>query len=143
MDEDHDRSYPQYIEAIEKLHAGLGDRGLRAVMWNDSACQPPCTRIHFEKALAAEEAIPRDVVQVLWDYATKRDDHVRRICERGFDLWGAPGGDPAQATAIRDAVLQHGGEGLLLTSWARCEQSTKARLLRSIRRMGPIYRCEA
>ena len=143
MDEDHDRSHPQYTQAIERLHAGLADRGLRAAMWNDSACLPACAQVHFEKALAAEDEIPRDVVQVLWDYETTRDDHIQRICERGFELWGAPGGNPTRAAAIRDAVLRHGGQGLFMTSWARCDRSTSTRLLESIHRMGPIYRCEA
>jgi hypothetical protein len=40
MDEDHSRSYTQYVTAINTLHSGLKERGLRTIIWNDSACEP-------------------------------------------------------------------------------------------------------
>ena len=35
------RSTRQYVEAIRTLRKGLKSRGLRAVVWNDSACLWP------------------------------------------------------------------------------------------------------
>ena len=144
MDEDHDRSYAQYIEAIEALHAGLKQRNLRTIIWNDTPIDYAPGLIHAEKSLTAEEAIPRDIVQIIWDYGSVTADGVKRICELGFDLWGAPGArDRDQVTRFRDAVLTHGGKGLFMTTWSPCHKSNRDRLLGSIHEMGPIYRGEA
>ncbi len=143
MDEDHDRAYTQYAEAIKRLHAGLTKRGLRALIWNDTAITYAPGLIHAEKSLTAEKAIPREVVQILWDYHGLPEESAARICEEGFELWGAPGaGDAAQATAFRDAVCRHGGKGLLMTAWTHCDSSTRDWLLERVHQMGPIYRGE-
>ena len=44
MDEDHDRAYGQYVEAIVTLRKLLKARGLRTIIWNDSAYDWPETR---------------------------------------------------------------------------------------------------
>jgi hypothetical protein len=143
MDEDHERSYTQYTAAIETLRAGLAKRKLRAVMWNDSAIDYQTGMIHVEKARAAEKALPKDVVQVLWNYHSVPADAVKRIREEAFELWGAPGSyNPEQTVAFRDAVLRHGGTGLLMTSWSGCTEDNRGWLLERIRAMGPIYRGE-
>ncbi len=59
MDEDHLRSYAQYVEAIKTLRHGLRQRKLRAMMWNDSAINYGPGFIHRDKALAAEPIGPR------------------------------------------------------------------------------------
>jgi hypothetical protein len=83
-------------------------------------------------------------VQVLWDYHSVPEEAVRRICERKFELWGAPGaGNRAQAKKFRDTVLRHGGAGLFMTTWSHCGESNRKQLLDRIREMGPIYRGEA
>jgi hypothetical protein len=144
MDEDHDRSYRQYIEAIRTLRAGLRKRKLRTLIWNDTGIEYASGLIHAEKSLAAEPAIPRDIVQVLWRYHGLPGAAIRRLRKQGFELWGAPGAsDPAQVTAFRDAVLRAGGKGLLMTRWTPCRPSNRGTLLRSIRLLGPIYRGEA
>jgi len=137
MDEDHWRSYRQYVEAIKTLHRGLKERGLRAVIWNDSACEWPAAEIHRAKSLAAEKAIPRDVVQVLWDYGGVKPDILRRIREEGFELWGAPGGKPEQVEKMRDALLACGGTGILLTRWTPCVAANRESLLDLILTCGP------
>ncbi len=144
MDEDHDRSYSQYIEAIRQLHAGLKERKLRTLIWNDTGIEYETGLIHREKSLAAEAAIPRDIVQVLWRYDAVPSASIKRIGKLGFELWGAPGArDAAGAAAFRDAVLQAGGKGLLMTMWIPCRRSNRRRMLAAIRRMGPVYRGEA
>jgi hypothetical protein len=144
MDEDHDRSHSQYIEAIRALHAGLDSRGLRTVIWNDTAIEYAPGLVHAEKSLAAESAIHRDVVQVLWRYDAVPRTPVERLSREGFELWGAPGWrDPAIAAEFRDAVLRAGGAGLLMTTWLPLRPSRRRTLLKGIRQMGPIYRGEA
>ncbi len=144
MDEDHDRAYTQYIEAIKALYNGLKQRNLRTIIWNDTAIEYPPGLIHAEKSLAAEKAIPKDIVQVLWDYHSVPAAAARRICEEGFELWGAPGAhDRSQAAGFRDVVLSSGGKGLFMTTWSPCVESNRDRLLRTIHQIGPLYRGEA
>jgi hypothetical protein len=138
MDEDHDRSYRQYVEAIKTLHAGLSERRLRTLIWNDSACHWPTAEIHRDKSLEGERDLPRDVIQVLWDYGNWDPAAPRRIREAGFDLWGAPGGTPELVAQMRDRLLEIGGTGILLTHWTPCIPSQAEKLLQLIRVCGPV-----
>lgn len=140
MDEDHDRAYSQYIEAIITLHEGLKERELRPMVWNDSACKLREQQIFVEKSLAAEKKIPRDIVQIVWDYTDVQPEIIRRLSERGFEVWAAPGReDSRQVLGWKQAVLDHGGEGLLMTTWLPSNRSTLPKILHLIRRFGPIY----
>jgi hypothetical protein len=143
MDEDHDRSYTQYVKAIKQLHTGLKKRRLSTLVWNDTGIEYASGLIHAEKSLAAEKSIPRDVVQLLWRYDAVPAASIKRIRKLGFELWGAPGArDAAGASAFREAVLRAGGSGLLMTMWIPCRASNRRRLLDSIHLMGPVYRGE-
>jgi hypothetical protein len=143
MDEDHDRAYSQYAAAIKTLHDGLKTRKLRTLIWNDSGIAYGSGLIHAEKSLSAEKVIPRDVVQVLWQYSRVPTGDIRRIRRAGFELWGAPGSrDPAQTAGFRDAVIASGGKGLLMTAWIPCRAANRKTLLDRIAAMGPIYRGE-
>jgi len=139
MDEDHSRSYTQYADAICTLHAGLKRRGLRTVMWKDAHDWPEA-QCHTEKSRAAVREIPRDVVQVPWDYGAARPGVVRRLVRKGFEVWGAPGRTPERVRAWRDALLAHGGRGILLTLWAPCRPGNRSDLLGVIRTCGPLCR---
>jgi hypothetical protein len=141
MDEDHDRSHTQYIEAIRTLRAGLRKRRLRTLIWNDTGIEYASGLHHAEKSLAAEPAIPRDIVQILWRYDAVPGAAIRRLRGQNFELWGAPGWrEPAVTAEFRDAVLRAGGKGLLMTTWAPCRRPNRRLLLESVRLMGPIYR---
>jgi len=143
MDEDHDRSYSQYIQTVKGLHAGLKKRKLRTLIWNDTGIEYDSGMIHAEKSLTAETAIPKDIVQVLWRYDAVPAASIKRIAKLGFDLWGAPGPrSAAGAAAFREAVLRAGGKGLLMTMWIPCRPSNRRKLLDGIHRMGPVYRGE-
>ena len=139
MDEDHDRSYGLYVEAIKTLHANLTERHLRTLIWNDSACWWRQAAIHKDKSLAAERELPRDVTHILWDYEDWDGEvSLRRIRKAGFDLWGAPGGKPELVAKMRDRLLTVGGTGILLTQWIPCIPSRKAELIRMIQTCSPI-----
>lgn len=139
MDEDHDRSYGLYVDAIKTLHAGLAQRHLKTLIWNDSACWWRQSAIHRDKSLAAEKAVPRDVIHVLWDYEDwDKGASLRRIREAGFDLWGAPGGKPELVKIMRDQLLDVGGSGILLTQWIPCIPANRERILGRIRTCGPV-----
>jgi hypothetical protein len=141
MDEEEHRSYTQYVQAIRTLCSGLRRRGLKTVMWNDSAISRAAGSLFVEKARYAEQRVPRGVVQVLWNYHLVPRQDIRRIRARGLPLWGAPGrGDVRQARAFRDDVLRNGGVGLLMTTWMPCRRSTRTQLLASVRAMGSTYR---
>ncbi len=144
MDEDHDRSYTQYVEAIKTLHEGLKARKLRTIIWNDTHMRYAPGMIHVEKSLAAEKAAPRDVVQVVWCYDRVPEEVLPRVAKAGFELWGAPGWhQPEVTSAFRKAVLKAGGKGLLMTTWRPCRPRNRRALLEGISTMGPIYRGEA
>jgi len=137
MDEDHNRSHRQYAAAICRLAEGLRDRGLRAVMWKDAQTYPG-GEVHKEKSRAAEGKIPRDVVQLIWNYHTVLTGEVRRLCRKGFELWGAPGHDPEQVQAWRDALIRYGGKGIVLTNWIPCRPGNRSKMLKLIRTCGPV-----
>ena len=137
MDEDHNRSYTQYAAAVNVLRDGLTKRRLRAVMWKDCV-ESPAFQCHAEKARASERTVPRDVVQVPWNYAEVQADVVRRLVRKGFDVWGAPGGSAEHVRAWRDALLRLGGTGILLTRWAPCRPGNRTRLLGLVRDLGPL-----
>jgi len=144
MDEDHNRSYAQYAEAIRVLRAGLRKRGLRTMMWNDSAIAYGPGFIHRDKAIYAEREIPKDVVQVLWNYSYVPSEHIRRIAKEGFELWGAPGWrKPEQAAGFVAEVRRSGGKGLLMTRWEPCRPGNRRGMIEQIRRYGPVFRGEA
>ena len=137
MDEDHDRSYTQYVEAIRTLHDGLATRGQRTMIWNDTAWHGPRAQIHREKALHAETRIPTDILQVYWDYWELHPEDLRRLVSLGFATWIAPGADPKLAAAWRREVVENGGGGLLLTHWTPCVAANRAALLQRIEALGP------
>ena len=143
MDEDHNRSYDQYAEAIRTLRAGLRRRGLRAMMWNDSAISYGPGFIHRDKAMHAEKAIPPDVAHVLWNYSYVPAEHIRRIAREGFELWGAPGWRKLeQASGFVAEVARAGGKGLLMTRWEPCRPANRLAMIEQIRALAPIFRGE-
>jgi len=138
MDEDHWRSHRQYVAAIKTLRKGLRQRGLRTVMWNDSAIRYPSGEAHREKALVAEKAVPRNIVQLYWNYRRLNVADLRRIRDSGFELWGAPGRDPKNVSAMRRGLLRWGGKGIVLTRWFPCTQANRDELLAHVARLGPL-----
>jgi hypothetical protein len=138
MDEDHWRSYDQYVAAIQRLHAGLADRGLRTVIWNDSACLWPQAAIHRDKSLAAEQSVSKEIVHVVWDYNGAQPETLRRVSEGGFELWGAPGREASLVREMREAVRAAGGSGILLTRWVPCVPANRDELLDHVRTLGPL-----
>jgi hypothetical protein len=143
MDEDHDRSYTQYAAAIKTLRDGLKKRKLRTIIWNDTGIEYSTGLIHAEKSLTAEKVIPKDVVELLWRYDAAPTESIRRIAKEGFELWGAPGRAPSRARAFRDAVLQAGGKGLVMTMWIPCRKPNRRGILEAIHAAGPVYRGDA
>ena len=137
MDEDHDRAYSQYTQAINTLHQGLSERGLRPVIWNDSSHKGRAL-IHAEKSLAAEKAIPKDIVQVVWDYQSPQPEIIQRLKEEGFEVWGAPGRTRELVAAWRQDILRYGGTGLLLTPWIPCRPSNRPQFLNFLHALGPV-----
>ena len=143
MDEDHERSTVQYVRAIRMLRDGLRRRGLKTVIWNDTAYPMGRRWVHAEKSLRAEADLPRDVVQVLWDYDGFQPEILRRLRRRGFEVWVAPGRDAAQIARWHDAVRRLGGRGLLITQWIPCRPRNRRRILSRIRQLpasapGPV-----
>jgi len=134
-----ERAQSQYNEAIRTLHAGLAERGLRTVIWNDS----PRTGkglVTADKSRGAEGFIPKDIVQVPWNYRERQTEHIRRLCEEGFEVWGAPGWTPELVSAWREDIVRYGGTGLLLTRWIHCQRSNRAEFMDLLQRSGPLCR---
>ena len=136
MDEDHSRAYSQYIEAIKMLRRGLAERNLRPVIWNDSSLGGDYL-VHAEKSLAAEKAIPKDVVQVIWNYQRPQSENILRLVREGFDVWGGPGRTPELVETWRKDIIRLGGKGLLLTNWIHCGPENRAELVGFLRTLGP------
>lgn len=138
MDEDRDRGSSQYIKAILRLRHGLKQRGLRTLIWNDSS-HKGFALTHARKSIAAEKRIPKDIVQIIWDYHRVPFRHIRRLINQGFEVWGAPGWDSQHAYNWKQAILRCGGTGLVMTRWIPCCRRNRAELLRLIGTAGPVY----
>jgi hypothetical protein len=139
MDEDHNRSLAQYVSAIKTLRDGLKKRRLRAVIWNDTAIQYGPGLVHAERSEYAESRIPRDVVEVLWNYWSVQPAIVKRLRRLGFAVWIAPGRNPEQVRAWRKVGLKLGVTGMLMTQWIPCQPKNRERILGAIRQLGPLY----
>lgn len=136
MDEDTARSPEAYVRASTVLDAHIRGRGLRAVMWNDSAQV-------FDKASrwrSVEQRLPRTLIQVLWDYHDLQFEGIAHLRRLGFDVWAAPGVDHLdQVRQWRADVLHLGGTGMVLTQWLPCTTPNRGAMLGAIRVMGPLY----
>ncbi len=135
MDEDHERSTAQYVEAIRTLRNGLRRRGLRTVIWNDSANRTGRAAVHAEKSRRAEPRLPPDVVHVVWDYERVQPAIVTRLRRRGFEVWVAPGFDGPQIARWHETVRRGGGTGILITLWVACRPRNRRRILSRIRQL--------
>jgi len=142
MDEDHDRSLDQYVDAILRLRRIVKRHRLRPIVWNDSCHTQRISpaQVHADKCLAAEEHIPRDVVHMLWDYAGAHPRIVRRLVGRGFTVWAAPGRTPRKVENWRTALRHNGGNGIVLTEWIKCSRRNEQRLIERVRVLGPRCR---
>lgn len=138
MDEDDRRTHAQYIEAICTLRRGLKKRGLRPIIWNDTA-KGGCKPWHARKSLAAEKAIPKDVIQAIWDYKHVRPAAIRRVVDEGFDVWVAPSQIPLHVLQWKKAVLKYGAKGLIMTTWVPCRPRNRTHMLNLIQMNGPMY----
>jgi len=138
MDEDHERSHRQYVRAIKALSAGLRKRGLRAVIWNDTAERWNRAEVYAEKCLAAEARIPRSVVEVVWDYHGVRPDVFKRLRRRGFEVWVAPGWNPVQIAKMHAAAVRAGARGIVFTLWIPCRPGNRGRFLARIAQMAEL-----
>jgi len=140
MDEDHTRSLVQFVDAIKKLRRRVKKFGLRAVIWSDSTHNDRASiaQAHAEKCIAAETLIPKDIVQMPWQYGRCTPSVVKRLVERGFEVWAAPGSDVENTRRWRRAVLRYGGSGIVLTMWKKCDRANRDRLLEIIRTAGAV-----
>jgi len=142
MDEDHYRSVSQYVEAIKILHDKISKHGLRPVMWNDTCYENRnvIAQVYADKCRAAEPLLPKDIVQVLWDYDLVHEGIVKRLTDMGFDVWVAPGRDKKQIAQWKKVLLAEGGTGLLMTNWRKCSKKNQAKLLTMLDKLGPAYK---
>lgn len=139
MDEDDERTHTQYINAILRLRKGLRERRLRSIIWNDTA-RGGSRPWHARKSLAAEKKIPRDIVQVVWDYKHVKPEIIQRLVKTGFDTWIAPSQRSVQVVKWNKAIRQYGAKGLVMTNWIPCRTRNRSKLLNLILTVGPLYR---
>jgi hypothetical protein len=142
MDEDFQRTPTAYVSALEALHEGLAKRGLRTVMWNDTAHLSAGMFGCVEKALAAEDNTARDIVHVLWDYTpleARVAERIRDMRSKGLEVWIAPGKRPDDVGQWKQLALQTGCSGMVMTVWQPVTEGNLRRFLDDIGRVGPIY----
>jgi hypothetical protein len=140
MDEDHERSYTQYVAAIKTLRAGLKRRKLRTICWSDLALTYATGEIYIEKCRAAEEQTSKDIVRLLWDYSNIPTRIMKKTIALGFEQWAAPGHQRLDKTlAFRKALLACGGTGLVMTHWVKCDRANEPKITERIRAFAPAY----
>ena len=139
MDEDHHRSIDQYVDTIEFFREHLQSKGLRTVIWNDSAYQNRnvIAQVHADKSVAAEARISKDIVHILWDYDIVHQGIIKRLTDQGFDAWMAPGRDHQMIKGWKKVLLDEGGDGLLLSNWVKCSEKNRKTILDLINQFGP------
>ncbi|MFA6717275.1 MAG: family 20 glycosylhydrolase [Victivallales bacterium] len=139
MDEDNDRSFRQFKEAIKILHDGLAARKLRSIIWRDSR-QDPRGEIFTEKHNAVEDFIPEDIIRIIWRYSGNLPEKTLvNSVQKGFDFWGAPGLETENILAWKQAVLRYGGKGMIMTKWVKCVKENEKEILRLILDKGKLY----
>jgi len=142
MDEDFLRTPEQYVAAVRTLREGLAERGIRTAMWNDTAHLSGAMFGCVEKALAAEDSLPNDIVHGFWDYTPLRPRAARRVMDmrsKGLEVWIAPSRRPEEVEAWKRLALQTGCAGMVMTAWSPVTQENRARFIDAIRTVGPIY----
>jgi len=142
MDEDFQRTPTEYVSALKALHEGLTKRGLRTVMWNDTAHVSAGMFGCVEKALAGEDNAARDIVHVLWDYTPLEACVAQRVQDmrsKGLEVWIAPGRRPDDVEQWKQLALQTGCSGLVMTAWSPVTERNRGRFLDGVGRVGPIY----
>lgn len=140
MDEDHNRSYTQFVEATRRLDEGVRARGLTTLTWSDSGLGYASGQIHAEKSQRAEAEADDRIVRILWNYSAVPEDAARAIVACGKRLWCAPGRrDPAQIAGFRDLAKELGGDGIVMTNWQIASPPNEDDLVESIRRAGPAF----
>jgi len=141
MDEDHYRSVSQYVEAIKILHGKIGKHGLKAAMWNDTCYldRNVVAQVYADKTIAAEPLIPRDMVQLVWDYDLVHEGIVKRLTDQGFEAWVAPGGNLERIARWKKILLAEGGNGLLMSNWVKCSRRNRDRIVSMITEQAPVY----
>ena len=63
---------------------------------------------------------------------------VRRLRRKGFEVWGAPGSNPGNVKRWRKGLLAHGGKGIILTTWTKCDCAHRKKLLETVRQCGAL-----
>ncbi|MHC4719068.1 MAG: twin-arginine translocation signal domain-containing protein [Planctomycetota bacterium] len=141
MDEDHYRAVSQYVEAIKILHGKIARHNLRCVMWNDTCYENRnvVAQVYADKCRAAEPRLPRDIVQLLWDYDLVHKGIVKRLTDMGFEVWVAPGRDKKQIAQWKETLLAEGGSGLVMTNWIKCSKTNKDKLINMIDKLAAAY----
>jgi hypothetical protein len=142
MDEDFLRTPEQYVAAVDALHDGLSKRGLQTVMWNDTAHLSAGMFGCIEKAEAAEDQSPKDIVHVLWDYTPltpRAAERVRDMRSKGLEVWIAPGRRPEDVDQWKRLALQTGCTGMVMTVWSPVTERSRRRFVRGIDEVGPVY----
>lgn len=138
MDEDTVRDADGYCKVIEKLHAGLGERGYKTIIWSD-AChdwgEPRNSVLE-----AAWERLPRDITLMLWAYRAAKPELVKKFADMSYPVWGASAKEEAVARAWADAIRENDGSGLVATLWLPTQpeyrQDWRALILTSARAFG-------
>jgi len=140
MDEDHDRSIEQYVNALMTFRNGLKKRNLTMVAWSDSAVDYPSGALYREKSKAAEERLPKDTVRLLWNYWGCPENEIKEISKKGFQLWIAPGWQKkTQILKFRNAALKYNAKGIVMTRWLPCIKENEKKFIAQIRNFGYIF----
>jgi len=141
MDEDHYRSLNQYVEAIKILHEKISNHGLKPVMWNDTCYENRnvLAEVYADKMKAAEPLIPKDVVQLLWDYDLVHNGIVKRLSDGGFNVWVAPGRNKERVLKWKQITLDEGGSGLIISNWRKCDEDHKEQTINLIEELAPLF----
>ena len=141
MDEDHHRSVDQYARTIKFFYDHLQKKALKTVIWSDTAYENRnvIAQVHADKSRAAEQLIPKDIVQVLWDYDLVHRGIIKRLTDQGFEVWMAPGRDSKMINEWKKVVIEEKGSGLLLSNWVKCSEKNRDTILNHIREFAPEY----
>ncbi|MFW6303661.1 MAG: hypothetical protein ACOC2L_03485 [Candidatus Sumerlaeota bacterium] len=140
MDEDHNRSYSQYVSALRRLDKMVRDRGLRPISWSDSALDYPSGDIYVEKSKLAEKEIDPSLIRWMWNYWAVPREAAESIIENGHELWCAPGNrDADQIVAFRDLTKEVGGKGIVMTNWNIANKPNEDELLLRLKETGPLF----
>ncbi|MCW8833999.1 MAG: hypothetical protein OQK09_00350 [Colwellia sp.] len=144
MDEDHNRSTKQYVAEIKRYHTLLKSHGIKTVIWSDGAYlerDKSHAQVYAEKTMRAAPDLPKDIIQMIWDYDHPNGKIAKELSNMGFTVWAAPGNKQSNIDNWKKELTEQGlTKHLVLTPWTPTNEKYRQDWLKQITKYGKAFK---